>query len=70
MHEVLSRGRGGSPTDPENILCLCRGCHKWITEHPEQATALGWLRARTATEHGALYRVPRRTVPNGGIVGS
>ena len=34
VHEVLSRGRGGSITDPENCLALCRPCHKFITENP------------------------------------
>ncbi len=42
-HEVLSRARGGSITDPENIVPLCRTCHRWVTEHPIQAQAEGWL---------------------------
>ncbi|ASR83968.1 HNH endonuclease [Arthrobacter phage Shrooms] len=57
MHEVLSRGRGGDPTDPENILCLCRWCHHWVTVNPKAATELGLLRGRTASEHVAKFRI-------------
>lgn len=42
LHEVLSRARGGSITDPENIRPLCRPCHTYITEHPAWAEANGW----------------------------
>jgi hypothetical protein len=56
LHEVLTRGRGGDPTDPENILLLCREHHKWVTEHEEEARAMGLVRARTAEEHRALFR--------------
>ena len=42
-HEVLSRARGGSITDPENIVPLCRPCHDEITSHPEWATEQGWM---------------------------
>lgn len=56
MHEVLTRGRGGDPTDPENILCLCSECHRWITTHETDARALGLVRARTAEEHTNLFR--------------
>lgn len=69
LHEILTRGRGGDPTDPENILCLCRECHRWVTEHEVEARALGLVRARTAAEHEALFRLaPRDSVPNRGIV--
>lgn len=56
MHEVLTRGRGGDPTDPDNILCLCSECHRWITTHETDARALGLVRARTAEEHTNLFR--------------
>lgn len=56
MHEILTRGRGGSPTDPDNILCLCRDCHEWVTTHEEEARKLGLVRAQTAEEHRARYR--------------
>lgn len=51
LHEVLSRARGGSPLDKDNILALCSPCHRWVTTHPAEATALGLLRSRTAREH-------------------
>lgn len=53
MHEVLTRARGGDPTDPGNILCLCRQCHQWVTEHEALARPLGLVRGRTAEEHRA-----------------
>lgn len=56
LHEVLTRARGGSITDPANILCLCRECHRWVTEHEEEARALGLVRARSAEEHRATFR--------------
>lgn len=56
MHEILTRARGGDPSDKENILCLCRECHIWITEHEEDARELGLVRARTAAEHQAKFR--------------
>ena len=57
MHEVLTRARGGDPTDPGNILCLCRRCHEWVTTHETQARALGLVRGRTAEEHRAATGV-------------
>ncbi len=44
IHEPLTRGRGGSITDPANTVALCRGCHDWIHAHPLAATGLGLLR--------------------------
>lgn len=44
VHEVKTRARGGSITDPSNLACLCRPCHSWVTEHPAAAHAEGWLR--------------------------
>lgn len=43
-HELLSRARGGSITDPENIILVCRADHEWITTHPAEAEALGLAR--------------------------
>lgn len=68
MHEVLTRGRGGDPTDPGNIMCLCSPCHKWVTEHPREATELGLMRARTAEEHAGLFRLARPSNLTGGMV--
>jgi len=42
-HEVLTRGRGGSATDPANILLVCRECHTWIHDNPQAAEAHGLL---------------------------
>jgi len=44
VHELKSRARGGSITDIENLVALCRPCHSWITTHPKEATAEGWLK--------------------------
>jgi hypothetical protein len=52
-HELLSRGRGGSITDPSNICLLCRFCHTYITEHPAWAEANGWALKTTASERAA-----------------
>ena len=41
LHEVVSRARGGSITDPENCVPLCRQHHRWVTEHPLEAAELG-----------------------------
>jgi 5-methylcytosine-specific restriction endonuclease McrA len=43
VHEKKTRARGGSITDPENLVTLCRSCHIWVTEHPTEAHAQGWL---------------------------
>lgn len=42
-HELLSRGRGGSETDPDNCILLCRSCHTWAHCHPAEAVELGLL---------------------------
>jgi 5-methylcytosine-specific restriction endonuclease McrA len=39
-HEPLTRARGGSITDPENVRGLCRPCHDEVTFRPE--SELGW----------------------------
>ena len=43
VHEIVPRGRGGSPYDPNNCLSLCRSCHRYITEEPAWATAHGFM---------------------------
>jgi len=42
VHELKSRARGGSITDPANLTTVCRPCHDWITTHPADAEATGW----------------------------
>ena len=37
-------GRNVRPTDPRNVIGVCRPCHSWITTHPKEATELGFLR--------------------------
>lgn len=45
LHEILSRARGGSITDPTNTVPLCRPHHNVITDtEPEWAYELGLLR--------------------------
>ena len=44
VHELLSRARGGSILDVDGCVALCHECHHWITTHPAEATATGWLR--------------------------
>lgn len=44
VHELVSRARGGSILDRSNCVALCHTCHRWITEHPAEAHAQGWLR--------------------------
>jgi hypothetical protein len=43
-HELLRRSQGGSITDPNNVVGVCRPCHGWIGEHPAQAVARGLAR--------------------------
>lgn len=43
-HEILTRARGGDPTDPNNCMWVDRLCHDWITEHPAEAAQLGLVR--------------------------
>ena len=40
VHEPLTRARGGSITDPENMAPLCRECHDKVTFKPE--SELSW----------------------------
>ena len=40
-HEIKSRARGGSITDPGNVAGLCREHHDHITTHPLEAEELG-----------------------------
>ena len=44
VHEIKSRARGGSITDPNNLAALCHDCHAWVTVHPAEAHTEGWLR--------------------------
>jgi hypothetical protein len=45
VHEVVTRGRGGSITDPANCRTVCRACHDWIGAHPRLALEMGLVRS-------------------------
>ena len=40
-HHRMRRRDGGDRLS--NLLWLCRKCHAWITEHPAEAMANGWI---------------------------
>ena len=43
-HEPLTRARGGSITDPDNVTLICRRHHEEIHLEPAWAYQLGFLR--------------------------
>ena len=43
LHEIKTRARGGSITDPDNCLGLCRSCHTFITDNPQFALDNGFI---------------------------
>jgi 5-methylcytosine-specific restriction endonuclease McrA len=43
LHELLSRARLGSITDPENCVPACRPCHSNLTGNPAEAERRGFL---------------------------
>ena len=45
IHEPLQRSHGGSITDPENTIALCRRCHDWIHNHPKESIELKLLKS-------------------------
>jgi hypothetical protein len=45
VHEILTRGRGGDFLDENNCVCLCRVCHRWVTDHPLEAEELGFVKS-------------------------
>lgn len=47
-HELLRRSAGGSITDRNNIVGLCRPCHEHIGAHPAEAIRDGWQISRFA----------------------
>jgi 5-methylcytosine-specific restriction endonuclease McrA len=44
VHEIKTRARGGSILDRDNLACLCRACHTWVTQNPRLALEQGWLK--------------------------
>jgi hypothetical protein len=43
VHEPLTRARGGSITDPSNMVPLCRECHRVVQLGPQWAYDLGLM---------------------------
>ena len=61
IHELLSRGRGGSITAEANCIAGCRHCHDAVTQNPAEAEARGFAlpsgRPSKATpRHAAVTR--------------
>ena len=44
-HEPLTRARGGSITDENNLVALCAACHLHIHLHPKESEEQGWLKS-------------------------
>lgn len=43
VHEVLTRARGGSIIDRDNVVALCHNCHAFITTNPLWSQRNGWM---------------------------
>jgi hypothetical protein len=43
VHEIKTRARGGSIIDADNVLALCRPCHRFITDNPAFAAEHGFV---------------------------
>lgn len=43
-HEILTRARGGSITDPDNVIPVGRACHRRIDAEQDEALRLGLMR--------------------------
>lgn len=41
IHEIIRRSQGGSILDEENLLAVCRPCHRRIGNYPQLAFDLG-----------------------------
>ncbi|NBR35802.1 MAG: hypothetical protein EBT80_00165 [Chitinophagales bacterium] len=41
VHEIIRRSQGGSILDIENLMCVCRECHRRIGNYPALAFELG-----------------------------
>jgi 5-methylcytosine-specific restriction protein A len=61
VHHRIARGMGGT-SDPERhhitrLVSLCRSCHRWVHDHPTDATREGW----TVRRGGDCAVIPIRT---------
>ena len=59
VHEILTRGRGGSIIEPDNVLALCRSCHTWITNEPAWAKTNGFVVSWSVTIEADLAAAKR-----------
>lgn len=41
VHELVNRSQGGSIIDTQNLMAVCRPCHRRITTEPKEAELLG-----------------------------
>lgn len=41
IHEIVRRSQGGSILEENNLLAVCRDCHRRIGNHPQLAFDLG-----------------------------
>lgn len=41
VHELVRRSQGGSILDEDNLMCVCRSCHRRIGNYPQLAFDLG-----------------------------
>ena len=41
IHEIVRRSQGGSILEEENLMAVCRPCHRRIGNHPALAFSLG-----------------------------
>lgn len=48
FHEILARSAGGSITDPENVMHLCRSCHEFTVQRANTAREMGLVAPRGA----------------------
>jgi len=61
VHEIKTRARGGSITDPMNCIALCRSCHRFITENPAFAETHGFIVPSWAGEAEMIAAARART---------
>jgi hypothetical protein len=59
VHEILTRGRGGSIVSEENVLALCRNCHHFITVEPAWAKENGFVVSYSVTIEADLQAAER-----------
>lgn len=41
LHELVNRSQGGDILNSDEIIVVCRECHRWITRNPKEAERLG-----------------------------